>query len=1445
MFPGLAWSANISSAGSGAWNSPATWGGTLPGVNDHVFIMAGHTVSIPDIQPATTVLRLTVNTNGKLFLGKTDFTVTQETVIFGRIEDAVREGINTFRGPATFQTGSKGRFELSFGTGGIVRFENGLTNHGDSLVFRRVEFLTNNQTIGGSRVIELVEKLEIGAGITLTNANTAGIRLSNANVNGLGAGAVFRNETKLDVLYQFELMTTGSVDFSHAGNVVIYRMASDQQITPGTYSRLHIQKDGVSLFRKRFLVGDVTVGEYFFVEDTSTFEPKEFNFTVTGLAQIEGRFSDKFTAGTNTFQDVVLRGLIEGSGQAWGKYLINGNLTVDGLKADIRHANMQIFGVTTIPGGSTLAINNNEGPRIFGDLVIDAGGTFNSSADLGVELSGLVTNNGSFYWKYGVLFGHLQHEGDTAWINKLQISGTNAEISGSQRVWIKDQVNFDSAAVFTNSSTGGLFFYDRGKANGAHASSTFINKGVFHNQTDNIQMETGEFDGNYPGSVVYFDRQLNLGQRLSPGSYYDVYVLGGLPGAIRKIGFATDTMKVYHRFEIGADTKFEPAKASLLCYGHAVLRGEIFDGDGTGTFQFNTVDVSGAKFTGGNNAFGQYNISGELQVSSGSVEIHHANMWVSGKTLISPGHTLTVITRSGTKDLGRTEVAAGAYLFDNTGGDTLYFSGKLVNYGRVKLDYPVFRGGIDNNSDTITLFAPIFQGNPSLTGSSPLVLRNRNFIDRNTRLTSYLDSLVFVEKSTFVGLDSSSVFVNRGTMYWENNAPFLTVGTLDCSVSPNTIVYRYQKGDIDLRAGTYWHLRLPTDPTRNLPKRRIPEAGIQTLGNFILDWNVELQPRKANIEVGETAFLYGKVYDDEVEGLFRAKNMLLGNALVGGQSTARFGAFEVTENLTVNFGTANWENAHLDVLGTLVVSDSAILNLNTNAGRRNFNNIVVGAGSLLNENGNGQTVNITGKVEVDGTFSLSNGTFTFEKPIVIYPEGAFVSTKTGSSYSFLDSLQVEGLMQIPQGEAIVKGPLIGEGKLLMEATILMEAGDTLVNTMTGQDAFMMRAGFVAEDNSSHLINRGILRYGPRSNEKLMANGGTYDFLSHPTNWLIFDGTSGFQPVPAETFLNVGFENGGSKAIAGDSLKILGDFYTRVEVRKDPSVFSTGILMFVGDNDQKVDGFSIGVVENMVVRKTGGSIQLMTDMGIKEGLVLQQGVLQASPGTIALGGSAFIQEGDFSYVLGRVGTERNISQGQTQGFGGMGISVQPKNANMGPTLVYRNTGQAMVPGQIERYYEIFPTNNTGLNATVEVGYHERDLRGAIESDLQVTHRAEPESDFEVLGGGTYRVSNFVRKTAIDRLGVLSLVPSTMAVNAFPSPFTDDRFTVSFTLSEDDPFVDLRIFDMAGREWVHKTVEGVAGTNTLLFDELQLPAGTYLLRVVSRELRGYHHVQKLTP
>lgn len=1448
LFPLFSQAANIQSAGTGLWNDPATWVGAIPGANDNVTIMPGHTVTIPDNNTPITIKRLIVDAGGFLELGKADFTVNLESDVLGNLTDLKREGINRFIGPVTFGNNSRADFRESHGTGGNVQFENGLTNNGDTLFFRKVQFLANDQAISGASLVVVTELLEIDDTYTLTNANSGGILFDEANFLGMGAGAVFRNEALLRIRYRWTPMLTGSVDFSPAGNEVRYEHRGDQEIREGTYARLIVEEDPNSLFRNRYLTGAIVVNEYLRIDDNSRMEPQAFNMTVNGNTEIFGRLTDPNGSGVNQFQDVTLNGLINGNFNGYGNIIVYGDLDITGTPTELNEANLSVLGTTTIAPGATLLINRNQGPRIFRELVISPGATFDSRADDGVVLAGTVTNNGSFLWKFGTLSGKINHVGDTAWINKFEVEGMNAEISGTKNIWIKDQILIDSASVLTNTNTSSVYLYDRSKLIGLHPTAVFRNKGVLHNQTDNSHMEVGTIDGNYPGSVFHYDRQNNLGQKLSPGTYYDVIVLGGEQNGIRKVTFPSlDTMEVGNLFHIGEYVKFEPQTSTIISHGNAIIRNsEIFDGDAEGSITFDTVDVSGGKFAGGGNTNGNFIIREKFKIESGDFEMQNGSIIVEGQTLISPGRTLAVTTKTGYRDFGRVEIESGAAFIDNTNGGFLHFSGQVVNRGVFQVDNPVIMSGVEVYNDSTYLLRPIFRGNAVLVGSNPLILNDVVLVDSNSVAINRLDSLVFQTNASFDGVDASSVFVNEANIYWEKQDLFMTTGTLDCSQMPNKVIYQIKKGDVTLRPGTYWDLVLQTPEEGNLPKRRLVDQPLTCLGNLTLEWNVELQPEKADINVGQTAYIYGKIYDDEADGVMIAENMLLGNALIDGQSSARFGSFIVENELSVPFGESFWEKADLEVRGLMSVTDSAILNLNTNVGSRFFHDIYVGNDGYLNENGNGQLVTVDGEVQVEqGTFSLSFGDYLFAGPVLVGEEGIMTSNRSGSSYQLLDTISVSGTgeLKLPNSDIILKGPLTGDGNLIVEGDLLISSGDTLVNEMTGDEAFMMRGTLNGENQKAHFVNIGTFRYGPASNAPLMELGGQYDFVSHENNLVIFDGNSGFQPVPADSFLNIGFENGSPKVISGDSLKVLGDLFFSVEIRKDPNIFSSGILLLLGENDQTISGAGVGSVQNLVVSKTGGTATVLEDFGINEGLVMQRGILNASPGVIGISGNGFLQEGDYSYVIGRVGSERNINQGENREFGGMGIKIKPEGANMGPTTVFRITGQALVPGQVDRYYEIYPTNNSDLDATIEFGYHERELNGAVETDLQVTHRAEPGGSFEVLGGGTYRISNFVRKTGIERLGVVSLVPSTMAVNAYPSPFTGSEFTVSFTLAEEDLFVDLRIFDMAGREWAHQTVEASAGINKIDFEDLELPGGTYIVRIVSRGESGFHYVQKL--
>jgi hypothetical protein len=215
-------------------------------------------------------------------------------------------------------------------------------------------------------------------------------------------------------------------------------------------------------------------------------------------------------------------------------------------------------------------------------------------------------------------------------------------------------------------------------------------------------------------------------------------------------------------------------------------------------------------------------------------------------------------------------------------------------------------------------------------------------------------------------------------------------------------------------------------------------------------------------------------------------------------------------------------------------------------------------------------------------------------------------------------------------------------------------------------------------------------------------------------------------------------------------------------------------------------------------------------------------------SIVMGSAATLVESDTTRVVGTVKTTRTASQGVNETFGGIGLELNAAGGVPGPTEVVRVSGVALsISGNptIERYFDVTPTNNSGLDATVVFHYHEAELNAIPESSLEMYSSPDSGSTWSDLNGTLDTVANTVTGSGIDDfsrltlaseglVGVPSIPPGTAQLllhQNHPNPFSRST-TISFALPKAD-YVTIDIFDPAGRRVV-RLLEGVkpAGPHT---------------------------------
>jgi len=120
--------------------------------------------------------------------------------------------------------------------------------------------------------------------------------------------------------------------------------------------------------------------------------------------------------------------------------------------------------------------------------------------------------------------------------------------------------------------------------------------------------------------------------------------------------------------------------------------------------------------------------------------------------------------------------------------------------------------------------------------------------------------------------------------------------------------------------------------------------------------------------------------------------------------------------------------------------------------------------------------------------------------------------------------------------------------------------------------------------------------------------------------------------------------------------------------------------------------------------------------------------------------------------------------------------------LGSTIITRGHTAQTGNGNngIERYFDITPTNNSGLNATLDFHYDDSELNGNTESELVQFRSTDTGTNWSLEGGTVNTTSNTVTLSGIDEFSRW-----TLAASSLPLPVE----LISFTASVRSSLVEL--------------------------------------------------------
>lgn len=161
---------------------------------------------------------------------------------------------------------------------------------------------------------------------------------------------------------------------------------------------------------------------------------------------------------------------------------------------------------------------------------------------------------------------------------------------------------------------------------------------------------------------------------------------------------------------------------------------------------------------------------------------------------------------------------------------------------------------------------------------------------------------------------------------------------------------------------------------------------------------------------------------------------------------------------------------------------------------------------------------------------------------------------------------------------------------------------------------------------------------------------------------------------------------------------------------------------------------------LIVSNASG-VLLNKSISVVDSLKITAGTLNTGSDTIFLGSAAHLIEPPDQPIVGRIITTRVVSLSTLENFGGVGLTLNASGSAAGATTVLRQTGIPSVGNgnqSILRFFDVTPTNNSGLDATLTFRYGNSELNGHNASILRLWKSTDNGLTWS-LGGGTVDTS----------------------------------------------------------------------------------------------------------
>ena len=307
--------------------------------------------------------------------------------------------------------------------------------------------------------------------------------------------------------------------------------------------------------------------------------------------------------------------------------------------------------------------------------------------------------------------------------------------------------------------------------------------------------------------------------------------------------------------------------------------------------------------------------------------------------------------------------------------------------------------------------------------------------------------------------------------------------------------------------------------------------------------------------------------------------------------------------------------------------------------------------------------------------------------------------------------------------------------------------------------------------------------------------------------------------------------------------------------------TAGNYTFNGSAAQVTGSMLPATVNDLTVNNSAG-VTLSGDVQVDGNLTLTDGDLNLDGHTVTLGTAGVLNETAGNTVTGTTGmitTTRDLNAPAGDNVGGMGAMLT-SSANLGSTTIERHhfAGTGDSNQGILRMFNISPTTNSGLDATLRFYYDESELNGAVEDNLVLFRSLDAgDGNWAIRGGTVNTTDNYVELSGIDAFSYWTLAddnsPIPVELTSFNAKVTGNSVTLTWKTATETQNrgweVQRKVINENKTEGTWNKVGFIEGkgnsteTQNYIFKDANLNSGTYQYRLRQMDFDGTSSFSKV--